>query len=182
MNAGEGVVAGESEIVVHQLPGGVGAAVDQPVLSQARGVAEARRAALSQRGRCATPFGGPKRKLPYIELEGRKIGDSGFIIDHLVSRFGRDPDADLSPAERAAGHALRRLIEENFYWVLVYDRWAVDENWRTFRNVVLGGVPALLRGVLRQLRGHGIGLHSREDASACATWLRSPTSWATSRS
>jgi glutathione S-transferase len=120
----------------------------------------------------ATPFRGPKRKLPWIEHEGRKLGDSGFIIEYLESRFGRSPDERLTPAERAVAHALRRLVEENLYWVLVYDRWAVDENWRGFRDVVLGGVPAAVRpllgpiarrGVLKQLAGHGIGLHSRDE-------------------
>jgi hypothetical protein len=51
----------------------------------------------------------------------------------------------------------------------------VEENWRGFRDVVLGGVPAPLRplvaplarrGVRRQLAGHGIGLHTREEIHA----------------
>ncbi len=123
----------------------------------------------------ATPFGAPKRKLPYIEHEGKRIGDSSFIIDHLESRFGCGVDASLSPAERGAAHALKRLAEENLYWVMVYDRWVVDENWRIFRDVVLGGVPAALRpvvavvarrGVRAQLKGHGIGAHARDEIHA----------------
>jgi len=123
----------------------------------------------------ATPFGAPKGKLPYVEHEGRKIGDSGFIVDYLRARFGVDPDAGLSPAQRGLALALRRLLEENLYWTLVYDRWMVDENWAVFRDVVLGGVPALARpliapvarrGVRAQLRGHGIGLHARDEIHA----------------
>jgi len=123
----------------------------------------------------ATPFRGPKGKLPWIEHEGKKIGDSGFIIEYLEKRFGRDANAGLSAAERAVSLSLRRLIEENLYWTMVYDRWMVDDNWRTFRNVVLGGVPIALRqviasiarrGVRRQLQGHGMGLHSREEIRA----------------
>ena len=84
-------------------------------------------------------------------------------------------NASLSPAERGAALALRRLIEENLYWVMVYDRWDVDENWQRFRDVVLGAVPALVRplvalvarrGVRGQLKGHGIGLHSRDEIHA----------------
>jgi len=176
-----------SELVVHQLPGAWGLSSISPFCLKLevylRLVGLPFRAVVD-----ATPFGGPKRKLPWIEHDGKKIGDSGFIIEYLERRFGVDPDARLSAAERAAAHALRRLVEENLYWVLVYDRWAVDDNWRAFRTVVLGGVPGAVRpllapiarrGVLRQLRGHGIGLHSgdeihsigRRDLAALADFL-----------
>lgn len=117
----------------------------------------------------ATPFGGPKGKAPWIEHEGKKIGDSGFIIEYLRTRFGVDPEKGLSAAERGVGLALRRLIEENLYWTMVYDRWMVDDNWKNFRSVVFGGIPAPVRyvipvvarrGVRQQLRGHGLGVHS----------------------
>lgn len=120
----------------------------------------------------ATPFGAPKGKLPYIEHDGCKIGDSGFAIDYLTERLGKDPDASLSDSERATALALRRLVEENLYWTMVHDRWVIEENWREFRDVVLGGVPALVRpliapvarrGVKKQLVGHGIGIHSSEE-------------------
>jgi len=123
----------------------------------------------------ATPFGGPKGKLPWIEHDGRKIGDSGFIIEYLESRFGCDANSGLSRMERAISLALRRLIEENLYWTMVYDRWMVEHNWQGFRNVVLGGIPGPIRpivaavarrGVRRQLQGHGLGLHAREEIHA----------------
>ncbi len=123
----------------------------------------------------ATPFGGPKRKLPWIEHEGKKIGDSGFIIEYLQQRFGGDPNAHLSPAERAIALSMRRLLEENLYWTLVFDRWMVDGNWPLTRQTVLGMIPPLVRmviapiarrGVRRQLTGHGIGLHSADEIHA----------------
>jgi hypothetical protein len=112
----------------------------------------------------ATPFGAPKGKLPWVEHEGRRIGDSGFIIEALERHFGCDPNAGLSPADRAIALALRRLIEENLYWTLVYDRWMVDDNWRQAREVVLGAIPfparqliapVARRGVRRQLEVQG---------------------------
>jgi glutathione S-transferase len=120
----------------------------------------------------ATPFKAPKGKLPWIEHEGRRIGDSGFIIEYLNDRFGRDPDAALSAADRAVAAAFRRLLEENLYWTIVYDRWMVDANWPITKETVLGRIPAAARvvvapiarrGVRRQLAGHGIGLHSRDE-------------------
>jgi len=123
----------------------------------------------------ATPFGGPKRKAPWIDHEGKSIGDSGFIIDYLKTRFQVDPDKNLTSAQRATAHALRRLIEENLYWVMVYDRWIVDKNWRVFRDVVLGGIPVPMRyaiapmarrSVRQQLHGHGIGKHTKDEIHA----------------
>ena len=44
----------------------------------------------------ATPFRGPKGMLPWIEHDGRTIGDSGFIIECLEQRFGCNPNASLA--------------------------------------------------------------------------------------
>ncbi len=123
----------------------------------------------------ATPFGAPKRKLPAIEHKGRYLGDSSFIIEYLEDEFGCNPSGNLSAAQRAVAHAFKRLIEENLYWAMVYDRWLVDSNWSRFRDVVLGGLPPparrvvgplARRGVRRSLRGHGIGVHSKEEIHA----------------
>lgn len=116
-----------------------------------------------------TPFGGPKGKAPWIEHEGRKIGDSSFIIHYLKDRFGVDPNASLSEAQKGQALAIQRMVEENLYWAMVYDRWARPENWPILKSTVLGGIPAPIRmvmapfarrGVLKQLKGHGMGIHS----------------------
>lgn len=163
-----------SDLVVHHLPGAWGLPSVSPFCLKLD--AWLRIAKLPHRTVIdGTPFKAPKGKLPYIEHDGQKIGDSGFIIEYLERRFGCDPNAGLSAAERASALALRRLIEENLYWVMVYDRWVVEENWAQFRDVVLGQVPALVRpliapiarrGVKSQLKGHGIGLHSKDEIHA----------------
>jgi len=120
----------------------------------------------------ATPFRAPKKKLPWIEHNGRSIGDSGFILEYLERALGLDLNAGLSAEEKGVSQAMKRLMEENLYWVMVYDRWMVDRNWSVFRDIVLGGIPqpvrtlmapAARRGVRRQLKGHGIGLHSEPE-------------------
>jgi glutathione S-transferase len=125
----------------------------------------------------ATPFGGPKKKAPWIEHEGRKIGDSAFIIAYLIERFGKDPDATLTPAQRGQAVAIQRLVEENLYWAMVYDRWVREENWPILKGSVLGRIPAPIRALIApkarrdvqaQLRGHGLGLHSEADVRAIA--------------
>jgi glutathione S-transferase len=124
-----------------------------------------------------TPFGGPLGKAPWIEHEGRKLGDSSFIIAYLIERFSTDPDAALSPAQRGQAVAIQRLIEENLYWAMVYDRWVRPENWPILKGSVLGGIPAPLRavaapiarrGVRKQLNAHGLGLHSEANIAAIA--------------
>src|SRR5262245_59854329 len=101
-----------SDLIVHQLPGAWGLPSISPFCLKLE--TYLRIAQIPFRSVVdATPFRGPKRKLPWIEHEGRVIGDSGFIIEYLETRFSRDPDATLSASERAVAHAFRRLIEEN---------------------------------------------------------------------
>jgi glutathione S-transferase len=124
-----------------------------------------------------TPFGGPKKKAPWIEYKGTKLGDSAIIIDFLKVEFGKDPDAYLSPAEKGKSQAIQCLIEEHLYWAMVYDRWQRPQNWGRLKNTVLGDLPAALkpilppvarRGVKKQLEGHGMGLHSPAEIEALA--------------
>jgi glutathione S-transferase len=122
-----------------------------------------------------TPFGGPKGKAPWIEHDGRKIGDSTLIILYLKEKLGVDPDAHLTAEQRGMAVAMQRLIDENLYWVMVNDRWNTPENWPILKSTVLGGIPAPIRaimapfarrGVRKQLKGHGIGCHSAEEIAA----------------
>lgn len=73
--------------------------------------------------------------------------------------------------------AIQRLIEENLYWAMVYDRWVRAENWPILKGSVLGEIaapvrvliaPMARRGVKKQLSCHGMGLHSDEDIQAIA--------------
>jgi glutathione S-transferase len=53
----------------------------------------------------------PKNKMPYIEDEGKKIGDSNLVIEYLQKKYGDRTDAHLSPADRAVSLAMRRMID-----------------------------------------------------------------------
>ena len=123
----------------------------------------------------ASPFGGPKGKAPWIEHDGHKMGDSTFIILYLKEKLGVDPDAHLTAEQRGMAVAIQRLIDENLYWVMVNDRWNTPENWPILKSTVLGGIPAPIRavmapfarrGVLKQLKGHGMGCHSAVEIAA----------------
>lgn len=114
------------------------------------------------------PRRGPKGKLPFIEHLGRRIADSGFIIEYLKSQFGDPLDQELTGEQRALGHALRRMIEEGLYWVAVYARWADESGWRHTREAFFSGMPFPLgrfvpslvrRGMTRALFMQGTGRH-----------------------
>jgi glutathione S-transferase len=121
------------------------------------------------------PRSGPKGKLPFIEDGDRRVGDSGWILTHLKSTRGDAVDAHLSPRDHAAGHALRRTLEEHFYWALVYSRWFDERHWPRLAEIFLGSLPGPVRSVAgrvalatmkRTMRAHGIGRHGRDEIMA----------------
>ena len=111
----------------------------------------------------------PKRKLPYIDDGGTVVADTSFIIDYLKGRYGDPLDANLTPLERAQATAFQRLFEENLYWAVVQTRWADAEGWAKTREAFFAALPVPLRwflpalarrGLLAEMRGHGMGRHS----------------------
>jgi glutathione S-transferase len=125
----------------------------------------------------AAPFRAPKGKAPWIEHDGRTIGDSTLIIAHLKATFGVDPEHALSAQQRGQAVAIQRLIEENLYWAMVHDRWIEPENWPILKRTVLSGLPGALRpviaplarrGVRRQIKGHGLGIHTPAEIAEIA--------------
>lgn len=117
----------------------------------------------------------PKGKLPYIEDGTHCIADSGFIIEYLKQTYGDKLDAHLTERERAQALAMRRMIEENLYWVAIHTRWIEDTGFAATRRVFFDGMPPLLKHIVphvarramrRELHGHGMGRHSREEISA----------------
>ncbi|XP_068705905.1 failed axon connections homolog [Montipora foliosa] len=67
-----------------------------------------------------------KGKLPWIEFNGQAIADSNFCIWFLMKEFRVDVDSHLSDTERAMGHTIRTMLEENTYWTLVHYRFFSD--------------------------------------------------------
>jgi glutathione S-transferase len=114
----------------------------------------------------------PKGKIPFIEEDGKLMGDSQLIIEHLKRKHGDPLDARLSAEELARGHVLRRMLEESTYWHLVYVRWATEDGWRMYRPIfealfppVVGKVvPSLIRRkILQNLKAHGLGRHRPDE-------------------
>lgn len=119
----------------------------------------------------------PKGKVPYVRHQGALVGDSTLIIERLKKAYERDPDRDLSPAERAISLAFRRMVKENLYWVIAHTRWADPGNWAIYEELLVSFLapdPAVARQIaaalraqmLEQLRGHGMGRHAADEIHA----------------
>jgi glutathione S-transferase len=123
----------------------------------------------------------PKKKLPYIEDEGRFIADSSLIIEHLQKKHGDVlEDGRFDARERAVIRAFKALCETDFYFVLAYIRWWHDDSFDLYKPALLhyadvAKVPGLLRapilawlrrGMRQQLFQQGIGRHQREEVTA----------------
>ena len=57
-----------------------------------------------------------KGKVPWIEFNGQEIADSNFCIRFLMKEFRVDMDSHLNFTDRAIGHSIRTMLEENTYW------------------------------------------------------------------
>ncbi len=90
------------------------------------------------------------RRLPVLEIDGRRIPDSVAILDELEKRF---PDAGLSPAEPDA--RLRDRLWEHFatdtmYWVGFWLRWVDPEVSERFFSALFGRMAAPGRFAVRR--------------------------------
>jgi len=118
------------------------------------------------------PRKAPKGKLPFIEADGRRIGDSGLAMGYIAETRGLALDEGLSPERAAAGDAVVRMLEEHLYWVILYSRWMEPENFPGVARALFGAlpfpvsrlVPALLRRKVKsQLWAQGTGRHARDE-------------------
>ena len=111
----------------------------------------------------------PKGKVPYIADDGLIIGDSTFIRHHMETKYRIDFDAGYGTRDLAVAWSVERMLEEHFYWLLVHDRWAVDENFEKGPRQFFLKAPAPIRPLVRRLirrmvtktlHAQGLGRHT----------------------
>lgn len=114
----------------------------------------------------------PKGKIPYIEDDGRLIGDSTLIRWHLEARHHADFDKGLSDADKATAWAFEKMCEDHLYWTVVESRWMDDANFEKGPKTFFAGVPAPIRPfvlamvkrkVKKTLYAQGTGRHSKSE-------------------
>lgn len=124
-----------------------------------------------------TPMKAPKGKLPYVELDGKHVGDSQLVLEELTRRHGVTLDAGMSPAEAATARAVRRMLEEGTYFCTLRLRWLEADGWaeqypafaKMFPAFVAPIVVPLIRNKVRSAaQAQGVGRHTREEVIAIA--------------
>ena len=69
-------------------------------------------------------FSTPGHTIPYIEINGEQVADSGKIIDTLKKHFKVNPDAGLQETDNAIGHAVSSMVEHHTAQVRLWSRVA----------------------------------------------------------
>lgn len=118
------------------------------------------------------PNGGPKGKIPFVSLNGEKIGDSSLIIEQLKKEFGDRLDKDLSPIKKAQALAIQRIFEDHLYFIGAYLRWSQPKSWEYLNNMFKPFLPPIVgplllkqirRNFISGLKAHGVGRHNPND-------------------
>jgi glutathione S-transferase len=118
------------------------------------------------------PQAGPKGKIPFIEDNGVRIGDSTFIRAHIEKTCGVDLDHGLSVEARARAWAIERMLEDHLYFALIQMRWMDDSNFAKGPAHFFDMAPEQARDQVRsearervrgKLDGHGLGRHSEAE-------------------
>lgn len=122
------------------------------------------------------PQSAPKKKIPYVVIDDKPMGDSTLIIEHLAKTRGIDLDDGLSDRERAYDQAVWAMCDERLYWYAVWDRW-LGQGWPVISDTFFGGMPAPMRPVIKffaqravgkQLWEQGTGRHTPDEILAMA--------------
>ncbi|NRB81300.1 MAG: glutathione S-transferase family protein [Saccharospirillaceae bacterium] len=93
----------------------------------------------------ALPFEGPYKKIPFVDYQGQRLGDSSLIIDQLLTDLNISYDKHLN---LSVGHSFAKLMEEQMYWVMVYFRWMDQETWPILKKAFFGSVPKLIKPII----------------------------------
>ena len=119
----------------------------------------------------------PKGKLPYIIDDGKTIADSTFIRLHIEDKYGFDFDGGLDERQRGTAWAVDKMLEDNLYWVLVNERWNIDENFNRGPVKFFDAAPAIIRPLIikmvrkkvkRNSYGQGTSRHERAEVITLA--------------
>lgn len=116
----------------------------------------------------------PRNQLPFMKLDGKTISDSNHMIETIIERYQLTIDLHLSEKEKAIAHAVKRMLDENLYWVMSYSRWQDDQYWPQFEKAFIDTFPQVKEGDLDGARNYnferyqkqGIGRYTPEEVYA----------------
>jgi hypothetical protein len=101
------------------------------------------------------PRKGPLGKSPWIELDGKRIGDTEYIIELLGKRYSKSLDNGLTAQNRAIAHAWVRTFEEHFHQILEWELFCRPEGMVFIKTAVAAQAPPIVRTLIPvMLRQH----------------------------
>lgn len=115
------------------------------------------------------PQKSPKRKLPYIKMEGLFYPDSELIVYELKKHFGDVLDEGMTKEQKAIAQLVEVAFAERLYWVEVYMRWQEEAGWNFLKETMFGKLPAISKliipqmvrkNMLKELNYQGMGRHN----------------------
>jgi hypothetical protein len=118
-------------------------------------------------------FTGPSGKCPWItDDDGTVVADSQPIIDYLTKKFNIHM-LDATPQDEAVIRAMRALLEDNFYFVLMTEKnvfGTLKELMDMYPRLVPKMVPNFVQNMIirkykscgaKTAKAQGIGRHTR---------------------
>jgi len=120
----------------------------------------------------------PKGKLPYIKDGEQIIADSTLIRLHIENKYGFDFDRGLSTRDKGVAWSVEKMLEDHLYWLMVYWRWMIPENFDRGPRKFFDRAPAFIRPLIvamvrKKVRGnlhaHGIGRHTIDEKNLLAS-------------
>jgi glutathione S-transferase len=116
----------------------------------------------------------PKGKIPYVQIGSELMGDSQLIIERLEALSSPGLDHALTAQQRALSQAVRRMLDEGFYFVLLYHRWNSEHTHTHQREEFVKVLPAplrmlfsfIVRDVRKKLKDQGTGRHTLAEVGA----------------
>lgn len=123
------------------------------------------------------PYLAPKKKIPYVKIDGEIMGDSSLVIKRLKEKYGDPLDQGLTDEQKALALSLQRLMEDHLYFAGAWLRWSDETSWTYVRDFFRPLLPKMLSGwivnkmrknFLKALWAQGTGRHSRDEIIAFA--------------
>lgn len=98
-----------------------------------------------------------KQQMPFVELDGKFIGDSTLIIDELIRRNGDNVDCHLSATEKAVSQAFQTMLENHFAKFIIWFRWVDKCGFAQFKDVAFVGVPKFVKTFIAPMIAKKVG-------------------------
>ena len=88
----------------------------------------------------------PRTKLPFANVFGKMVDDSGKIIDAISMATAEvDPLADLSKDQQTQAHLIRRLLTGSFYWIRYDMNFGTEVGRQAVKDEMAKNVPLVAR-------------------------------------